>query len=376
MRDLRATWQFFLSPGLARDVTGSASTRARWTLPLTALLVLAGALAAPGYAAAQDDFDDEFEEDEETAPASGATDSAEAGSAEQAAAAPPADADALRAERFLAHNTWGGPTGGIRVVDAGSGPRGTFRLQLATEFFFASDFLNDGDENSHIGGSLSVSWTPFDFLEIFANLSSSANSNNTENPPLFQVLGDTTLGAKAFYTLPKVPWLTLGGDVTLALLNTVGDIGLVFKSTSLGLRGNATADFRRLRSSIPLVARFNLQYWLDNSSQLTSATRRSRIATRTTPARRATSSRAWSASRSASIASTASPSRSAWRPRSRRPSASSSAPCWSGASACRSTGRATGASTGRAIRSCRAPIRSRATTDASTCRASPRCRRR
>jgi outer membrane protein OmpA-like peptidoglycan-associated protein len=273
--DLRATWLSLLPASLVAgpDFGRRGPDRGPTTSPPIALLVLALAVGAPAGAAAQDDFDDEFEDEEASAESEdGANDEA----TEEAPATAPANAEALRAERFLTHNTWGGPTGGIRVVDAGSGPRGTFRLQLATEFFFASDFLNEGDTNSHIGGSLSASWTPFDFLELFANLSSSANSNDTENPPLFQVLGDTTLGAKAFYTLPKVPWLTLGGDLTLALLNTVGDIGVVLKGTSLGLRANATADFRRLRSSIPLVARFNLQYWLDNSSQLTNDIERQR----------------------------------------------------------------------------------------------------
>src|SRR4029079_5287681 len=131
--------------------------------------------------------------------------------------AAPANADELRAQRFRMHNTWFGPTGGLHIVDAGTGRPGTFRLQLATEFFFSNDFLVEHDSDSHIGGALSVSWTILDFLEAFASISSYANSNDKETPTLFQVLGDTTIGAKGSYS--PLPWLTIGGDFTLALLN-------------------------------------------------------------------------------------------------------------------------------------------------------------
>lgn len=263
------------------------------TLPSNLSFLLSAALIAgigltTSLAFAQDDFEDEFDEggDSATPPAGtpragadqelladeDATDDVEPA----VAAAPEEEAERLREMRFLSHNTWAGPTGGIHTVDAGSGPRGTFRVQLATDFFVASDFLNVGDSNSHVGGALSLSWTPFDFLEIFGSISSYANSNDTEIPPLFQVLGDTTLGAKAFYTLPSIPWLTLGGDLALGLLNTVGDIGLVAKSTSLGIRANVAADFRRLPSNVPFIARFNMQYYVDNSSQLTNDVERQR----------------------------------------------------------------------------------------------------
>jgi len=263
------------------------------TLPSNLSFLLAAALIAgvglttsPAYA--QDDFEDEFDEGGDSAtPPTGTPpagddeelldDEAPPDDAEPAVeAAPEEEAERLREMRFLSHNTWGGPTGGIHTVDAGSGPRGTFRVQLATDFFVASDFLNVGDSNSHVGGALSLSWTPFDFLEIFGSISSYANSNDTEIPALFQVLGDTTVGAKAFYTLPSAPWLTLGGDLTLGLLNTVGDIGLVAKSTSLGIRANVAADLRRLPSNVPFIARFNMQYYVDNSAQLTNDVERQR----------------------------------------------------------------------------------------------------
>lgn len=264
-------------------------------------LFLLLSLAAPTAAFAQDDFEDEFEEPAApaaapataAAPADGAaatpTDTAAASDDEAAAmegepaeatadetpeAPAPTDEEALREEGFRMHNTYGGPTGGIHTVDAGAPPVGSFRTQLALDFFSASSFLNTNDSNKHIGGALTMSWTPLSFLEAYASISAYANSNNTENPQLFQVLGDTVLGAKGFYSV--LPWLTVGGDLSLALLNTVGDIGLVGRSTSMGFRANATADFRHLANPLPIIARLNLQYFLDNSSQLISDTEQAR----------------------------------------------------------------------------------------------------
>lgn len=259
-------------------------------------LLLAASMVSAGTAFAQDDFDEEFEEssssgegesdDEESATEEPAAASSEGGDETEAAAAPatsseepaaaPATADA-RAERamgFRSMNTIGGAVGGIHIVDAASAPAGTFRVQLATEFFFAKNFLNEGDTHSHIGGTLSLSYSILDFLEAFASITSTANSNDTETPPLFQTLGDATLGVKGFYRI--LPWLAVGGDATIAFLNSVGDIGVVGQGTSVGLRANASADFRRFETSFPLIARFNMQYYFDNSSNLTESAEQAR----------------------------------------------------------------------------------------------------
>ena len=189
-------------------------------------------------------------------------------------ATPPAVREA-RDEAFRAQSSTNGAIGGIHLVDAGSSARGTFRLQLTTDFFHANNYLNAGDSNGHVGGTLSLSWTVLDYLEVFANIATTANSNNTGNPTLFQTLGDTVLGGKGFYHIN--PWLTVGGDLTLALLNSVGDIGLFGKGTSVGFRANAAADFRHFpQQSIPLIARFNFQYYVDNSAQLISGVEQAR----------------------------------------------------------------------------------------------------
>jgi outer membrane protein OmpA-like peptidoglycan-associated protein len=278
---------------------------------LSLSLLLLASTMTPSLVAAQDefdDFDDGFEEprpqqrpaprrpaddeldDLENDAAPPAVDESDDFGDERPQAAPaaaPAAQDrnaeqAYRERRHLLHNTWSGPVGGFRVVDAGSGAPAAFRAQLGLNFFFADGWLTlpEGTgmglstSNSHVGGSLSVSWNPWEFLEFYAALASWANSNPQESPELFQVLGDTLFGVKGSYR--ALPWLYVGGDLSVALLNTVGDIGLVGDSTSFGIRANAAADLRELDSPIPLIARLNLQYWFDNSQALVAGVERAR----------------------------------------------------------------------------------------------------
>lgn len=169
-------------------------------------------------------------------------------------------------ERFRTHNTWLGPVGGVHVVDAGSGAPGTFRLQLGVDFFSSSDYLVTGDENDWIGGTLSLSWTLGEFIELFGAVVNHANSNTEEDPELMQVLGDALLGIKAFER--PLDWLALGGDFRLVVLNSVGDIGPVLGGTSFGFRGLASIDLRRVDRPLPLLARLSLDYFFDNSAVL------------------------------------------------------------------------------------------------------------
>lgn len=303
-----------------RSTTLGLVSPARIRTSLLALLLIGLPFGSPSALSAQDEFEDEFDEEyeeqerEERAPARGRQEADEfedEGDLEEEEA--PAEAegelgeeagfeedeegaerpaatgrgrggdllrdrasDEWRNRRFVLHNTWGGTVGGIHVADAGGGPSESFRAQLLTHFFFADGFLAPGDQHSHIGGALSASWSPWDFLEIYAALSSYASSTNdpTESPQLFQVLGDSILGLKAYFEV--LPFLTIGGDVGVYLLNTVGDIGLVGESTSVGIRGNVTFDGRGLEANIPLIARLNLQYYVDNSANLTNRVEQAR----------------------------------------------------------------------------------------------------
>ncbi|MCA9857522.1 MAG: OmpA family protein [Dehalococcoidia bacterium] len=231
---------------------------------------------------ADDDGDDgdlaggDFDDDEDPADADDDDDDDEDASEVEAA-------QAFRERRHVLHNTINGSVGGFHIVDPGSGASAAFRAQLGIEFFFVDGWLTLPDaapdastSHSHVGGTLSLSWNPFDFLEFYASIASYANSNEQEDPALFQVLGDTLLGIKAWYRFEDAPILAIGGDLSVGLLNTVGDIGLVGDSTSVGLRANVGLDLRELRDPVPFIARLNLQYWFDNSSALVQAVERAR----------------------------------------------------------------------------------------------------
>lgn len=69
-----------------------------------------------------------------------------------------------------------GPTGGIHLVSPSGGAPGSVRLQLSTSIFSGTDFLYTGDEVEQTVQRLSASYTPVDFLEIFASLEGKGSS--------------------------------------------------------------------------------------------------------------------------------------------------------------------------------------------------------
>jgi len=166
----------------------------------------------------------------------------------------------------LAHNTWYGSTGGLRVVDAGSGPVGTLRFQLGIDHFRSRGFLLEDDVHKQLGGTLSVSGTPLPFLELFGSFNARSNRNSAGNPVLLQAIGDIQFGGKLYREL--TPWLSIGGDLRVLLKNLLGDLGLNAGATSFGLRAALTADFTALEHAWPLLLRVNLGYVLNNSGKL------------------------------------------------------------------------------------------------------------
>ena len=227
---------------------------------MRARIVLVAALTLFVFETARaDDFDDDFAAKDST----------------QLAA--PTRAPEARAQRTPErHNTMLGPVGGVHVVDAASGERGTFRTALTAQWFRKSGFLFAGDDHRRVGGALSLSATPLDYLELAAALTTYSNESTDESRQVFQVVGDMHFFAKSYYALS--PMLTVGGDLELALLNGIGGIGITGKGTSVGLRGNASADLRKLAQPLPLLLRFGLRYYFDNSARIAESTEDSRYA--------------------------------------------------------------------------------------------------
>ena len=165
-------------------------------------------------------------------------------------------------------NSYSGPTGGIRIIDAGSGEAGTFRLALQTEFFVIRDYFVSGDRAHAFAGNLSLSITPTEFLEVFAAAEVTSAWDDSNDPLLIQRVADVLLGLKGFYRAK--PWLSVGGDFSILFPGGVGDASATFRATSFGLRANLSMDFREHQHrKSPLIWRFNARYWFDNSANLT-----------------------------------------------------------------------------------------------------------
>ncbi len=207
--------------------------------------------------------DDGFDDDVDDATDETADDDDDDGDGDEAYVDPRDDpADARRLRMF---NTFAGPTGGFHLVDALNPPAGTFRTQLAIEFFAKNGFLHEDDNHSRIGGTLSLTYSPHDMIEIYASVISYATSNTSEFPNLLIVLGDTLLGLKVGKNI--TPVISLGGDVGLAL-PTGNGLGVAFDSMGINLRAALTADMRGLAKPIPFLVRFNLGYRFDRSERL------------------------------------------------------------------------------------------------------------
>ena len=165
-------------------------------------------------------------------------------------------------------NSFSGPTGGIRIVDAASGPQGTFRLALNSEFFVIKDYFVPTDEAQHFAGNLSLSIAATDYLEVFLSAEATSAWDDSNDPMLIQRVADFLLGLKGFYRAR--PWFAVGGDASVAFLGGVGDAKATFRATSFGFRGNLTFDFQEHeRHEAPMILRINAQYWFDNSAKLT-----------------------------------------------------------------------------------------------------------
>lgn len=248
-------------------------------LLVVAVSVLGGLVSAPASVLAQDDDwsdvedgdtadvgPDATDEDTSAGPDDG-VDVADRGAAVEPVPTPahPETEDERWLRRFRSHPTVLGASGGLHVQDATSGPLHTMRLQLETENMVTSDFFESGDTQTRVGGSLSLSWTVHELVEVFAAVTSWAATNDHGDPNILLTLADTIVGAKVFAAVRR--WLSIGGSFGL-VVPTSGDLGPSLSALGFDLRALATIDLQGLASPVPFIARFNLGYVFDNSAQL------------------------------------------------------------------------------------------------------------
>ncbi len=260
---------------------------ASWAIGLSMIVWGAMLFPNPRIAEAQDDFDSAFDApapapepapaaapSAPTAPAAAAPSAATAAVATDDGASGSASADPQTSEEddirwarlFRQSSSYFGSVGGIHVVDAGSAATGTFRIGLMTEFFKTTNWPVSGNNTRHVGGSLALSWSVHDMVEVYGSVQSYATRNSLSSPELIQVLGDAMVGVKVFQWL--TPTIAFGGDVGFNFLNEVGDIGVFFSGISYDLGVNMTADLRGRPDPLPLFFRANLGWRFDQSWKL------------------------------------------------------------------------------------------------------------
>jgi len=236
------------------------------TLVLALALLFVAPVAHAQIGASTDEATDDAAA-ETAAPAETATDAADT-----PAEAPTtgADGEAMRWDPEAAYVTNRTPsmtvaTGGYRVYHAHGLEPGQFGLTLMGEYFGGSDVVRTDDQVRRFVGHLGLSWTPFPFIEAFAELSARAATNTLGDPELIQSVGDFSFGAKGFYEI--VPGVHAGGLLRLTLPAGANSVGLDGSATSADILALSSIDLRYL-ADIPTRFHVNLGYLVDNSEQL------------------------------------------------------------------------------------------------------------
>jgi len=170
-----------------------------------------------------------------------------------------------------------GPIGLYHLSTAEVGPTGHLRLGLHGQFFRASNFLvqgadGRGDVNTRFAGSFTFGFTPHESIELFGAITSSSNRNvrsdketDRTDPELIKSFGDLVLGGKAI--VPVNPGFSAGAELGLRFLSGISDLSVSPSSTSLWIGPVATLDLRQLANA-PIRVHANINYYLDNSSNL------------------------------------------------------------------------------------------------------------
>jgi OOP family OmpA-OmpF porin len=160
--------------------------------------------------------------------------------ADRAPEAAPTPTGGRRVAGRLAVNPEGN-TGLLRVAAAESvGPR-LIRLAFGLDFFSAGSLFEPDDGQSRVGGTLSISGSPIDYLELWLNTRAVSAKNNLTNPQLLQSLGDLSLGVKGFYPVAKLA--SVGADLQVRFLSGVGNTSFDFGATQIPLRGHLNIGF-------------------------------------------------------------------------------------------------------------------------------------
>lgn len=165
---------------------------------------------------------------------------------------------ALAVALFALAPTTGGPTGLLHTPAAVPDERGTVRAALYVDWFRASRFLTPTDEHAHSGGTAVIGASLVRGLDAYF-VGRAYTNNNSEAKTLYEVFGDTTLGARYARAFGA---LGLGGASEVLVGNAPGSVGLAGRGTSFRLRALSSYAFKSARLHLGLA------YLFDNTSAL------------------------------------------------------------------------------------------------------------
>ena len=159
-----------------------------------------------------------------------------------------------------------GSTGLHEVKSADVGPQGTLRFGIQVSGFRSEEFLTLGTKERFSRGDFSLSYTPINFLEIYANTRSLSYTNPLGAPSYVQGQGDLKLGAKVGHF-----WGSLGAGLSLATQLFSDPEGGAWKTeaTSFEISALFTADLTKRKSAIPFRFLLDVQFTKENSEALT-----------------------------------------------------------------------------------------------------------
>ena len=158
-----------------------------------------------------------------------------------------------------------GPTGVMRTYQAGGLRPGTLGLFLQLEYFSQMGFVRADNSARRFLGHIGLSWTPIEYVEAFATLSSRAVSNSRGNPELIQSVGDISFGAKGFYAINDA--FSAGALLRILMPAGANQVGLDLSALSADIIALSSFDVRSV-ADVPLRFNFNIGYLIDNSANL------------------------------------------------------------------------------------------------------------
>jgi outer membrane protein OmpA-like peptidoglycan-associated protein len=182
-------------------------------------------------------------------------------------------------DQHVAAPTVTGGVGLLRTQTGAIGNQGSFRVGLHAGVFQQNQLVagaagsNGGDSNTRFTGDLTLSYTPWKYLEAYFGLYNTSNQNERSDPgrtdpKLLTSLADFALGLKGRLPVGRFTDLALRAEVKF--LDSVNSSGIEGSATNAAFDAIVSFDLRHAArtSRVPLRFHINFGYLYDGSLAL------------------------------------------------------------------------------------------------------------